>query len=128
MRIPIENIKSGKPFFIFDIIVYVFVLALAVTAIILIFKPQGSYVKVTVSGEVVDEFDLFQTIDKTYELKTGKMRLIISDGKVWIEESTCPEHICKHIGKISKAGEKIICIPNSMIIEVTGESEVETIT
>ncbi len=128
MRIPIENIKSGKPFFIFDIIVYVFVLALAVTAIIFIFKPQGNYVKVTVSGEVVDEFDLFQTVDKTYELKTGKMRLIISDGKVWIEESTCPEHICKHIGKISKAGEKIICIPNSMIIEVTGESEVETIT
>ncbi len=128
MRIPIENIKSGKPFFIFDIIVYVFVLALAVTAIIFIFKPQGNYVKVTVSGEVVDEFDLFQTVDKTYELKTGKMRLIISDGKVWIEESTCTEHICKHIGKISKAGEKIICIPNSMIIEVTGESEVETIT
>lgn len=128
MRIPIENIKSGKPFFIFDIIVYVFVLALAVTAIILIFKPQGNYVKVTVSGEVVDEFDLFQTVDKTYELKTGKMRLIISDGKVWIDESTCPEHICKHIGKISKAGEKIICIPNSMIIEVTGESEVEAIT
>ena len=128
MRIPIENIKSGKPFFIFDIIVYVLVLALAVTAIIFIFKPQGSCVKVTVSGEVVDEFDLFQTVDKTYELKTGKMRLIISDGKVWIEESTCPEHICKHIGKISKAGEKIICIPNSMIIEVTGESEVETIT
>lgn len=128
MRRPVENIKSGKPFFIFDIIVYVLVLALAVTAIIFIFKPQGSHVKVTVSGEVVDEFDLFQTVDKTYELKTGKMRLIISDGKVWIEESACPEHICKHIGKISKAGEKIICIPNSMIIEVTGESEVEAIT
>ena len=128
MRKSVENIKSGKPFFIFDIIVYVLVLALAVTAIILIFKPQGSHVKVTVSGEVLDEFDLSQTVDKTYELKTGKMRLIISDNKAWIEESTCPDHTCKHIGKISKAGEKIICIPNSLIIEVTGESEVEATT
>lgn len=128
MRKPIESIKNGKPFIIFDLIVYALVLVLVVLAIVFVFRPQGAKVRVVIGGELKDEFSLSDTVDKTYELHTGTARLIISDNTVRLIETTCPDHICELTGKISKAGEKIICIPNGLIVEVTGESEVEATT
>ena len=128
MRKSVENIKNGKPFRILDLIIYALVLVLVVLAIVFVFRPQGTKVRVIINGDVVDEFSLSDTVDKTYELHTGTARLIISDNTARVIETTCPDHICERTGKISKAGEKIICIPNGFVIEVTGESEVEGTT
>jgi len=47
----------------------------------------------------------------------------ISDGKIWIEDTNCPNKICKKMGKISKPGEIIVCVPFKLLIEIQGEKK-----
>jgi hypothetical protein len=53
----------------------------------------------------------------------GVTRVIIEDGEVWVEESPCREKICIKMGKIKRAGEQIVCVPNRVIVEIEGERE-----
>lgn len=60
-----------------------------------------------------------QTVELPGEL--GKNKLMISDGVVWMETAVCPDQYCVKQGKISKVGEQIVCLPNKIVVELTGE-------
>ena len=38
-------------------------------------------------------------------------------------ESTCHDHVCEGMGRISKVGETIICLPNGLFVKVTEGEE-----
>jgi len=42
-------------------------------------------------------------------------------GKVRMKSSPCPDQICVHTGWIERAGPKIICVPNKIIIWIEKE-------
>ena len=48
----------------------------------------------------------------------------IVDGKAWIENSPCREKICMKMGKISRVGQQVICVPNKVLVEVKGQNGV----
>ena len=75
------------------------------------------------SPEIEAEYSLFE--DRTIEL--GYASVIVEDGTVRIENSTCGDKICERTGAISKAGESIICVPNRISIVVWGETEVDSV-
>ena len=52
-------------------------------------------------------------------------KFIIKDGKVYVKDSTCRDHICEKMGPISNNGEMIICIPNSLFITIVSDKEGE---
>ncbi len=52
----------------------------------------------------------------------GGLTLRIADGKVWVARSTCPHKICMRMGKISRPGQIIVCIPNHLIIRIAGKT------
>jgi hypothetical protein len=65
-------------------------------------------------------YPLNQNREIEIEGKLGTAKIIIRDGRVKITNSPCPLKICERKGWISKKGDFIICIPNRVVIRITG--------
>ncbi len=61
--------------------------------------------------------------DGVFSLNGGTNTLVIENGEAWVSEAQCPDKICMGMGKISKDGEFIACLPNEVIIVVEGGEE-----
>ncbi|MCR4726059.1 MAG: NusG domain II-containing protein [Clostridia bacterium] len=107
-----------------DLLILLIVLCLIGGTLFLIFSPEkGSAAEVYVEGRKVATLPLNQ--DKVLSL--DHLKIIVSGGKVWVEESDCPNKICEKTGKISKKGQAIVCLPNKVAIRISGKGEVEAI-
>ena len=87
----------------------------------------GGTVVVRVDGEVVASYPLSE--DREAEIagvNGGVNRLVIRDGSAWIEEASCPDGLCVGMGRIRRAGQSIICLPNRVVIEIAGSGTPET--
>ncbi len=108
-----------------DLILVVLLASIALSAFIFTecTRGAGERVVVTVEGERVAEFALSESGE--YSLNGGTNLLVIEDGAAYIKEASCPDKTCVTIGgKISRAGEKIICLPNRLVVEVEGGEEI----
>ena len=98
-------------------------LAVAIGGIYLfVFRGQGDVVKVTVNGELYGIYSLSQDIIE--DIHTGENdkelnRLVIRDGKAFVESATCPDGICASHRPIFRDGESIVCLPHGVVITVT---------
>ena len=115
--------KRKRLLFDLVLVVILIVFALSVFLITELTRPGGKSVVVTVGGERVAEFSLFKNGE--YILNGGTNLLVIENGAAYIKSASCPDKTCVTVGgKISRAGERIICLPNSLIVEVKGEDEI----
>lgn len=80
-----------------------------------LFSSPGNTVTVTVDGEIFGEYSLF--VDAVYEIGEGNI-LTVSGGEAFMSFADCPDKTCVNMGKISKTGEKIICLPNRVSAEI----------
>lgn len=80
----------------------------------------GSKLTVTVGNEIYGEYDLDE--DRTIEINDGNT-CEIKDGKVRMTAADCPDGLCVKSREISKAGESIVCLPNHVILKITGNGE-----
>lgn len=91
---------------------------------------QGAQVVVTVSGETYGIYSLWkeQEIPIVIDGVTTNL-LVIKDGEADMTEADCPDKLCVHQAAISKNNEMIVCLPNEIVVQVTGseESEVDSI-
>lgn len=97
---------------------------LVLVAVLMATKSSGAYAVVSVDGVEVAAFSLDQDI--TYEIEGydgGHNTLVIKDGKAHLEDSSCPDHLCEHMGKIDKVGQSIICLPNRVVVEIRGAGD-----
>ena len=106
------------------------ILCLLLFALILFFamrrtRDAGVAVRVSVGGEVVAEYLLSESGE--YALNGGTNILLIKDGKASVVFANCPDKICKRASAISLVGERIICLPNKLMIEIVGEGDVDFI-
>lgn len=42
----------------------------------------------------------------------------IRSGKVFVESSPCTNKVCIHMGRISRPGESIVCVPNKVSVTI----------
>ena len=112
-------------------------LLVAAAAVVLLFflRPQESNfltVSVVLEGETVARYELSAlTEPRTIPLDQADYPLTIQlePGRVCIGESACPSQDCVHTGWISRAGEQIICLPNRLVISLTGgQQEFDAVT
>ena len=101
------------------------VLLLAAVALLLFLKYRqddttgtGPVVVVTLNGQEAARCPL--SADGTFPLNGGSNVLVISGGEAWVSEANCPDKICMGMGKISRNGEFIACLPNRLIITIEG--------
>ena len=50
----------------------------------------------------------------------GKTEIEVKDGRVRVIDSPCRRKTCVHTGWIDKAYQTIICMPNRVVIHLTG--------
>ena len=90
-------------------------------------EQDGKRVVVSVDGVEVASFPLDE--DRTYEISgydEGHNTLIIRDGEAYMSDASCPDHLCMGMGKISHAGQSIICLPNRVIVEIRDKGKTKT--
>lgn len=87
-------------------------------------KKQGEYVQVKVDGNVICELDLSVDTVKTISgYNGGSNEIVIKDKAVYIKDADCPDKLCVNMGKISKTGETIVCLPHRVVVQITGSEK-----
>lgn len=114
----------NKKKIIFDVILIFTLLVIGVSVFLIIEKTRdtGAFARVSVNGEAVGEYSLSE--DGEYTLNGGTNTLVIKDGKAYVTHADCPDKLCINQGKISRGGERIVCLPNRVMIEIIGEDEI----
>ena len=54
-------------------------------------------------------------------------RVAVSDGEVYMLESDCDDKVCLKTGKIRRAGDAIICVPNRVSVTISGDIEIDAV-
>ena len=80
----------------------------------------GSVV-VKVEGEIEGVYDLSE--DQEIEINGGTNILQIKGGKADMIEADCPDQLCVHQKAISRNHESIICLPNRLVISLSGSQQ-----
>lgn len=108
----------NKKKLLFDILLIVLAIAISLVFLLVIElqKQDGETVVVIIDGEIVKEYKLSE--DGRYEINGGTNILVITNGEAYVEEANCPDGLCKKQGKISMTDERIVCLPNKVIIEI----------
>jgi len=85
---------------------------------------ETGMVRITVDGELYGQYD-FSYEEKTIEIKTeyGENIVKINENSVWVEDASCKDKLDVKAGKIEKSGQMIVCLPNRLLIEISGNDD-----
>ncbi len=114
----IERVKKSKPFTVLDGIIAVLLIAAIGVSIWLIYRTPPTTVKIN-SPDYRGELRL----DENAVIELDALTVVIKDGCVWVTDSTCRDGTCEHTGKISRAGQSIVCLPAEVVITIVGTSD-----
>jgi hypothetical protein len=82
---------------------------------------EGSFVRISKGGSTLCTLPL--DIDTTYRI--GETNTVcIEGGRVYMSYADCPDGLCEKQGKIHLSGERIICLPNLVVVEVVGDEPI----
>ena len=82
---------------------------------------SGAQAVVTVEGREIGRYPLKKS--GTFPLNGGTNILVVENGEAWVSEANCPDKVCMGMGKISRNGEFIACLPNRLLVVVEGAAE-----
>lgn len=121
--------KKAKLFTKADILLFIFWGALALTLFLISLygiwdRISGTKLTVIYGNEIYGEYDLNE--DQTIEINGGNT-CEIKDGKARMISADCPDKLCVHSREISDTGESIVCLPNHVILKITGDDEEDNI-
>jgi len=90
-----------------------------------IVNTQGNEAYVYSDNKLVGQYILKDGYKNefTIKLNEGFNTVHIENNEVWISDSSCPDKLCQHQGKISEDGEIIVCLPNKLIIKIVGKED-----
>jgi hypothetical protein len=97
-------------------------------------SARGGLAVIEVNGRVVNRIVLGDDAKKTtYRIKgrNGESAVEVQGGKVHMLESACRDKICVGMGWVDRAGQAVVCLPNRVVIRITGSqhgSKVDTVT
>ena len=104
-------------------------LLLAFLLILLVLRlteHSGSAVCVSVDGVVKETFPLSEDMEFVIEgYNGGTNTLVIKGGEAFLKDTSCPDHLCEKMGKISRVGQSVICLPNRVVVEIIGDDAPE---
>ena len=130
MNEPVNNRTEQKPAgprYTRDLMI-VAVLLLAALALFFLMRSRqeretgiGAQAVVTVDGREIGRYPLRKS--GTFSLNGGTNILVVENGEAWVSEADCPDKVCMGMGKISRNGEFIACLPNRLLVVVEGAAE-----
>ena len=89
-------------------------------------RPEGRCAVLRVNGQEVARLPL--TENQRYPIEIDNVlinMLCIKDGAVRMEKAYCPDHLCIRRGAIRHAGDSIVCLPNRVVVVISGEDALD---
>ncbi|WP_207657151.1 NusG domain II-containing protein [Blautia marasmi] len=87
------------------------------------FTYKEAQLRITVDGE---EYGVY-SLEEDQVIHIGDTNVcVIKDGYVTMTEADCPDHLCMKQKRISKEGGTIVCLPNRVVLEITGDESLDT--
>ena len=110
-----------------DLILISSLLVIVIASFLAVFltkKKNNLVAKIYVKNELVQTIDLAKSEDKEIEIDgaKGKLKIIIKDHAIGVEESNCPHQDCVHMGLVKESNRPIICAYNQVYIVIEGDS------
>ena len=114
----LNKLKFGD----FIIIGVVLVMAGALAAA-LAFHSSGDklYAEVWQNDELIERVALTDSTDKTIDLD-GHNVIVLHGKTAEIQSADCPDQVCVRTGRLIRAGQVAVCLPNRVILKLTGTS------
>jgi len=107
---------------VLDRLVLVILLALALLSLLAtLLLPAGRMVRVERDGRVVFRAPLDRPRQVAIDGPLGTTRLELDGRSVRIIDSPCPHKVGIGMGRIERAGEWLACVPNHILVRVTGD-------
>lgn len=104
-----------------DFILLCVVLVVGALGIILMnVAHKGATAEIKVDGETVEIISLN---GEYFEKEINGVTICRENSEIYVKNSACPDKVCVRSGKISKAGESIICAPNRVAVIISGKSD-----
>ena len=106
----------------FIIIGVVLVMAGALAAA-LAFHSSGDklYAEVWQNDKLIERVALTDSTDKTIDLD-GHNVIVLHGKTAEIQSADCPDQVCVRTGRLTRAGQVAVCLPNRVILKLTGTS------
>jgi len=112
-------LKSNK----FWVIVLGGLLVLSVVSAFLLARVPAGYAHIYKDGELIDTVNLFLVSEPYTILIEGTGNIIEADrGRIRMLEANCPDESCVRLGWVSGGVVPIVCLPNRVIITLSGNN------
>ena len=86
-------------------------------------KSSPAYAVIEADGKEVKRISLKDNAD----VEINGVKIIVEDGCAWVEHSDCPDKTCVKTGKISKTGQRAVCLPNRVMVYIEGGRGYDTV-
>ena len=112
---------------------YLIVAVVLLCAGLLLLGFAGKSVPQVLSVSVNEEELARYTLPFSSEISLDELlypcTLVIDGTTVFLQDTTCPGHDCEICGAISQSGETIVCLPNRLLLTLSGgKSNVDAVT
>lgn len=83
----------------------------------------GERVQITVNGRLYGEYPAGET--RTVRIRDAKgkvMNTVEIEGEgIRMKDADCPDRLCVRMGTIRSSGSSIVCLPNQVVVTLTGD-------
>lgn len=97
-----------------------------ISALPLLFSDHGRLVEITADNNVYT-LPLDTDAVHTVSANDHELSLLIENNAVSVTSHTCPDGLCAAMGKISKPGETIVCLPARVAVRIIGDRDSEVL-
>ena len=106
-----------------DILIVLVVVAVSVLLLVLPSRgATGTLTAVIIVDNVeYERFELVAT-DEQLEFDLHEPGVVIKaqDGQIWFVSSSCANQTCVNTGRLTRAGDIAVCLPNRVIVKIEG--------
>ncbi len=88
---------------------------------------RGKFAAIYHEGILVERIRLDRDGSKRLQMRTGALVVRVESGRVRVAESPCWHQICLGTPPIDQTGQRIICAPNHLLVEVQGAPGLDTV-
>ena len=90
------------------------------------YTVEGKHVIVEVDGQRVLELSLDRNVTKSVKGPLGETVIVVENRTARIAESPCTHRYCVRMGSLRHSGEIAVCVPNRVVVTITGDGEKES--
>lgn len=85
---------------------------------------KSEAIEIYINNKLYKSIPIDEDEDLKIEGEFGYNYIKIHDNGVEITEASCPDKVCVESGFISKPSERIVCMPNKVVIKIKASDEV----